>query len=193
MSIAAAVMPNHWSIITIAAAGRADPAWNTRMRWPVKGDDHVVLHDGERRSLWAAQLDAAVMRADRTVLLVAEGLGCHAASWWARLSPASYVSRIAGALLFDPPAEGAEESQPFASPAIALPFPSLVLSGADAAATIPAVNGWGSRLLRGDRQRHGDLRPWRSAQRRIQRATARVVDRDVERAIAVHPIFHRDR
>ena len=109
MSIAAAVMPNHWSIITIAAAGRADPAWNTRMRWPVKGDDHVVLHDGERRSLWAAQLDAAVMRADRTVLLVAEGLGCHAASWWARLSPASYVSRIAGALLFDPPADGGAE------------------------------------------------------------------------------------
>ena len=193
MSSATAVMPNHWSIITIAATDSGAPAWNTRLRWPAEGDDHVVLHDGDRRSLWAAQLDAAVMRADRTVVLVAEGLGCHAASWWARLSPASYVSRIAGALLFDPPEDGAGERQPFASPATALPFPSLVLSGTDAAATIPAIEGWGSRLLRGDRQRHGDLRPWRSAQRLIQRATARVVDRDVERAIAVHPMFHRDR
>ena len=112
MSTAVLPMPSRFSIITIAAPGVEAPAWNARLRWPSFGDDHVALDHEGRRSIWAAQLDAAVMRADRAVVLVAEGIGCHAASWWARLTPRSYVSRVAGALMFDPPAEGARDLCP---------------------------------------------------------------------------------
>jgi predicted alpha/beta hydrolase family esterase len=191
MSTATAIVPSQFSIITIAAPGVDSPAWNARLRWPSHGDDHVALDSGERRGIWAAQLDAAVMRADRAVVLVAEGIGCHAASWWARLSPANYVSRVAGALLFDPPAEGARDREPFASPAIALPFPSLVLAGNAAAAPGDAIDSWGSRLIDGHRQRQGDLQPWRSAQRLIGRVTAKVIERDVERIFALHAIGRR--
>ena len=191
MSTAVLTMPNRFSIITIAASGVEAPAWNARLRWPSFGDDHVALDGSERRGIWAAQLDAAVLRADRAVVLVAEGVGCHAASWWARLSPATYVSRVAGALLFDPPAEGARDREAFASPAIALPFPSLVLAGDAAAAPGAAIESWGSRLIDGHRQRQGDLRPWRSAQRLVERVTAKVVQRDVERVFALNPLARR--
>lgn len=190
MSIAAAVVPNRFSIITIGAPGVEAPAWNTRLRWPNRGDEHVVLDSGERRGIWAAQLDAAVMRADRAVVLVAEGIGCHAASWWARLSPAGYVSRVAGALLFDPPAAEERDHAAFASPAIALPFPSLVLAGDVPETTGVVIEGWGSRHIAGRRHRQGDLRPWRSAQRLIERVTNRVVERDVARILALHPQSH---
>lgn len=187
MRIAAAIVPGRFSIITIAAPGGSSPIWTRRLRWPDQGDDHVALGDGERRGIWAARLDAAVMRADRAVVLVAEGVGCHAASWWARLSPAGYVSRVAGALLFDPPVQEPHDRAAFASPAISLPFPSLVLAGNAADAPAAAISGWGSRLLDGRRQRVGDLQPWRSAQRLIGRVTATVVDRDVERVFALNP------
>lgn len=191
MSTVALTMPNRFSIITIAAPGVAAPAWNTRLLWPDRGDDHVALDSGERRGIWAAQLDAAVMRADRAVVLVAEGIGCHAASWWARLSPANYVQRIAGALLFDPPAAGARDDEAFASPPVALPFPSLVLSGDTATAPGDSIESWGSRLIDGHRQRQGDLRPWRSAQRLVERVTAKVIERDVERVFALNPNARR--
>lgn len=191
MPIAAAVVPDRFSIITIAAPGGSSPIWTQRLRWPSHGDEHVALDDDERRGIWATRLDAAVMRADRAVVLVAEGVGCHAASWWARLSPAGYVSRVAGALLFDPPVDGAHNGRAFASPAIALPFPSLVLAGNAADAPAAAISGWGSRLIDGRRQRAGDLQPWRSAQRLIERFTATVVDRDVERVFALNPAARR--
>lgn len=184
MSTAVPTVPNRFAIITIAAPGVMAPAWNARLRWPSFGDDHVALDRADRRDIWAAQLDAAVMRADRAVVLVAEGIGCHAASWWARLSPATYVSRVAGAMLFDP---GARDDDAFASPAVALPFPSLVLTG-DTATPGDAIAGWGSRLIDGRRQRHGDLRPWRSAQRLVERVTAKVIARDVERIFALNPL-----
>lgn len=187
MSTAVLPMPSRFSIITIAAPGVEALAWNARLRWPSFGDDHVALDHEGRRSIWAAQLDAAVMRADRAVVLVAEGIGCHAASWWARLTPRSYVSRVAGALMFDPPAEGARDREAFASPAVALPFPSLVLAGERTTLPEGAIDSWGSRLIDGHRQREGDLRPWRSAQRLIERVTARVIERDVQRVLALNP------
>lgn len=189
MSIAALTVSSDFSIITIAEPGVEAPAWNARLRWPSRGDQHVTLSRSDRRGIWAAQLDAAVLRADRSVVLVAEGLGCHAASWWARLSPATYVARVAGALLFDPAANGDDRS--YASPAIALPFPSLVLADDAAAARYGAIESWGSRLLDGHRQRQGDLRPWRSAQRLIDRVTAKMIERDVERVFALNPMIPR--
>lgn len=187
MSIATAVVPQGFAIITIGTPSFEPPAWTTRLRWPSRGDEHVVLDGGARRGIWAARLDAAVMRGDRGVVLVAEGIGCHAASWWARLSPASYVSRVAGALLFDPPAPDAPDHGAFASPAVTLPFPSVVLAGTASPATDATIESWGSRLIEGRRHRQGELRPWRSAQRLIERVTNKVVERDVARILALHP------
>lgn len=191
MSIATAMIPTGFSIITIGTPGRAAPAWNTRLRWPSQGDAHVVLDSSARRGIWAAQLDAAVMRADRAVVLVAEGVGCHAASWWARLSPTSYVSRVAGALLFDPPTIDEEDGGAYASPAIALPFPSIVLAEHAPHVAAATIANWGSRMIDGRRQRHGEPRAWQSAQRLVERLTNRVVERDVARILALNPPARR--
>lgn len=189
MSIALPSVPNRFSIITIGSSEGIPPAWSSRFRWPSEGDEHIALEPATRRGIWAAQLDAAVMRADRAVVLVAEGVGCHAASWWARLSPQGYVSRVAGALLFDPQSQ-TDDGNSFASPAIALPFPSLVLAPGGAAPG-ETVESWGSRLIDGHRQREGEQRPWRSAQRLVERFTAKVIERDVERVLALNPLARR--
>lgn len=189
MTLALAPAPHRFSVITISES--QTPAWSERFGWPAFGDSHLALDPGANRSILATQIDNAVLRADRAVLLVAEGLGCFAASWWARLSPSHYVERVAGALLFDP--ETAEESidkrNLFASPRTALPFPSMVvadrLPGSDPADFGPLAESWGSRLVAGNRHRAAEASAWRSAQRLVERLTATVVARDIERGLAL--------
>jgi predicted alpha/beta hydrolase family esterase len=198
MALTLAHDPRLFSIVTIAEAGMRPPAWESRLRWPGMGDAHIALEMNRprRQSVWATQLDDAVMQADRAVLFVAEGVGCFAASWWARLSPSHYVSKVAGALLLDPvqPPHEADKRQMFASPAVALPFPSLVLTGDDRDALHdPAldahIDAWGSRLLAGGRQRSidqaGDPRAWHSAQRLVRRISRAVIANDIRRARAL--------
>ncbi|WP_245858154.1 alpha/beta hydrolase [Sphingomonas guangdongensis] len=130
-----------------------------------------------QRNVTASLIDDAVAGADRAVLLVAEGIGCAAAAWWARLSPRAYVERVAGALLIDP-ASG-DQTASFASPRSVLPFPSLVLgTGQDA----KALSGeWGSRLLAAPETSAAAPRsgPFRAM---IQRFTTAIVEGDVGRA-----------
>lgn len=189
MTLALAPAPHRFSVITISES--RTPVWSERFGWPAFGDTHLSLDPNGNRSILAAQLDNAVLRADRAVLLVAEGLGCFAASWWARLSPSHYVERVAGALLFDPEtAEAAAEKRKlFASPRTALPFPSMVvtdrLPGSDPADFAPLAQSWGSRLLAGSRHRAAEVFAWRSAQRLVERLTASVVARDIERGLAL--------
>lgn len=188
--------PDLFSIVTIAEAGARPPAWQSRLHWPDTGESHIALEMNRprRQSVWATQLDDAVMQADRAVLFVAEGVGCFAASWWARLSPSHYVSKVAGALLLDPvaPPQDEDKRQLFASPAIKLPFPSLVLTGDGGGfASDPAlgaqVDAWGGRLLAGGRQRSGDSDPraWASAQRLMRRISRAVIVNDIRRARAL--------
>jgi predicted alpha/beta hydrolase family esterase len=187
--------PDLFSIVTIAEAGARPPVWQSRLRWPDMGDSHIALEMNRprRQSVWATQLDDAVMQADRAVLFVAEGVGCFAASWWARLSPSHYVSKVAGALLLDPVAPPRDQDQRplFASPAVALPFPALVLTGEDRDFTAdPAlgaqVNAWGGRRLAGGRQRvSGDGSAWGSAQRLMRRISRAVIVNDIRRARAL--------
>ena len=185
MTLALAPAPPRFSIITISES--QTPAWSERFGWPAFGDTHLTLDPNGNRSILAAQLDNAVLRADRAVLFVTEGLGCFAASWWARLSPSHYVERVAGALLFDP--EAADKRDLFASPRTALPFPSMVvadrLPGSDPADFTPFAQGWGSRLIAGNRHRAAEASAWRSAQRLVGRLTASVVARDIERGLAL--------
>lgn len=187
--------PDRFSIITIAEAGSRTPVWQSRLNWPGAGDSHIALdvNRPRRQSIWATQLDDAVMQADRAVLFVAEGVGCFAATWWARLSPSHYVSRVAGAVLLDPAAPPqADDKRPlFASPAVALPFPALVLTGDDAQlshdpALSAQVDAWGGRHLSGARQRADrDVHAWGSAQRLIRRISRAVVANDIRRARAL--------
>lgn len=194
MALTLAPDPRPFSIVTIADTRAQPPAWQSRLRWPQAGEAHVALDlDRPRRQrVWATQLDDAVMRADRAVLFVAEGVGCFAASWWARLSPSHYVSKVAGALLLDPVAPPREDDRPalFASPSVALPFPSVVLTResdllARDAALGAQIEGWGSRLLAGGRQRTEERAAWSSAQRLLRRATRAVVEHDVRRGLAL--------
>lgn len=187
--------PDLFSVVTIAEAGSRSPAWESRLRWPGIGDAHIALEMNRprRQSVWATQLDDAVMRADRAVLFVADGVGCFAASWWARLSPSHYVSKVAGALLLDPvsPPQDGDKRALFASPAVALPFPSVVLTGRDGddLAHDPLlgaqIEAWGGRRLAGGRQRTTDQRAWISAQRLMRRISRAVIAHDLRRARAL--------
>ncbi|HET9509673.1 MAG TPA: alpha/beta hydrolase [Sphingomonas sp.] len=129
-----------------------------------------------QRNRTAAQIDRAILEADRAVLLVAQGIGCAAAAWWARLSPRAYVERVAGAMLVAPEAEPAS----FASPRSVLPFPSLVLGATDAAQRLSGE--WGGRLIDGPLP----VRE-RGATRRLQslvlRFTGAIVERDRQQAL----------
>jgi pimeloyl-ACP methyl ester carboxylesterase len=113
---------------------------------------------GGGRNLWAARLDEAVRLTERPVVLVAHGIGCFAVTWWARLSPASYVDKVAGAVFVRPlgSAVTASPEQLFAGPRLRIAFPSILAdTGADAAAL---ARDWGSRFLDSTRLRSiGDL------------------------------------
>ncbi|MFL9842672.1 alpha/beta hydrolase [Sphingomonas sp. ST-64] len=180
---------DRFSILTIADRRAGAPVWSDRLGWPVEGDTHLALdtRSASQRNLWASRIDDAVLNADRAVLLVAEGLGCAAAAWWARLSPRHYADRVAGALLFDPVQPTGTEGALLASPRVLLPFPSMVVTGRDrigqASDMQQLVDGWGSRMLIADRRRSPGA--WRAAQRLLTRMTAAVVARDIDRGLAL--------
>jgi predicted alpha/beta hydrolase family esterase len=174
------------SIVTIGD-GEETPAWQRMFGWPAGGSGAVPLdaRSPATRNIWAAKLDRAVREADARVLIVAEGLGCAASAWWARLSPTDDVRKVAGALLFAPPADAGDL---FASPRSRLPFPSLVIRpGGTPDDLAAAVDDWGSRLVVGDRvrDRRAGAVAWRQAQRLFLRLTQQVVDHDVDRGRAI--------
>ncbi|KQN25008.1 hypothetical protein ASE86_01675 [Sphingomonas sp. Leaf33] len=138
----------------------------------------VKADTATQRTATAARIDRAIIEADRRVLLVAEGVGCAAAAWWARLSPRAYVERVAGALLVTP--DQTPDAAAFASPRSTLPFPSLVLGATDAAQRLSRE--WGGRLIDGPVPARE-----RSATRRFQslilRFTGAIVEHDRQQAL----------
>lgn len=182
----ALALPHGLALVTISGGGR--PPWASLLHWPERGDVDVPLQartQGER-NLLGIRLDAAVTQADRAVLLLADGAGCFATAWWARLSPASYVARVAGAIFFQPAESGeGDVHQVFASPHVRLPFPSVMIgTSASRAATRTDLHtlaeGWGSRVLgTGGTRAHGAFERTRRA---IARFTAAVVERDLDTA-----------
>lgn len=187
----ALALPNDFSIV--AMADRRLAAFGGLFEGATAGNIHIPFkaRTAAERNVLAARLDAAVLQADRAVLLVAHGASCFATAWWARLSPASYVSRVAGALFFEP-TEGEESIgtllDTFASPRSALPFPSIVLGGetvpADRRPQIRALaQGWGSRVVVGGRLEIDS--PISRTRRAIERFTTAMVERDMRVADAL--------
>ncbi|MES2337074.1 MAG: alpha/beta hydrolase [Pseudomonadota bacterium] len=140
----------------------------------------VRAQTAAQRNLTASRIDAAIAEADRAVLLVAQGAGCLAAAWWARLSPESYVSRVAGALMIAPDDRGGVATR-FASPRASLPFPSIVVGASDAEQRL--AGEWGSSLIDGPVP--GRLAGGAGSgrfQSLIARFTSAIVDHDVRAA-----------
>lgn len=200
MSAGAILSHDRFSFVTIAGPGDAIPAWTRLLRWPSIGDQHIdlPLRADSDRSVWAARLDDVVNHAEHAVVLIAEGVHCSAASWWARLSPAHYVERVAGALFFDPDDVRDVDPQrsPFLAPPIALPFPSIVVADSgvtnnDRGAISALTAQWGSRVVDASRPRKQDQTAWRAAQRLIERATFAVVAHDIRRARKLVAINNR--
>jgi pimeloyl-ACP methyl ester carboxylesterase len=107
----------------------------------------IIELGGSGRNLWAARLDEAVRLTEKPVILIAHGVGCFAVTWWARLSPASYVEKVAGAVFVRPlgSVRTATPEQLFAGPRLRIGFPSILAdTGAEAAAL---ARDWGSRFL----------------------------------------------
>lgn len=160
---------------------------------PLRSDAHLDYSEEtpRQRNLWAARLDSAILHAERPVLLVANGASCFAATWWARLSPRDYISRVAGALLIDPIA-GEGDAGHFASPKIRLPFPSLLLSGdtpdAGVAERVQALaTGWGSAVGGLPQLPHARRSGshWQGARELVLRMTAGIVERRAQAADAL--------
>lgn len=183
-----------FSVITTGRRQHA-PSWKALLNLPQFGDTHIdyAADTDAQRNIWATRLDEAVRLAERPVLLVANGASCFATVWWARLSPSFYVSKVAGALLFNPtdPSE-ARDLDKFASPRVALPFPSAVverntLPGAGNAQLLALADGWGSGLVDissgQDRLESGGA--WQHAHLLLKRATASLVERRMRVADAL--------
>ncbi|MES2989309.1 MAG: alpha/beta hydrolase [Pseudomonadota bacterium] len=176
---------NPFSIVTTGAGART-PVWKALLNWPRFGDTHVdfAADTPNQRNIWATRMDEAVRRADKPVLLIASGESCAAAAWWARLSPADYVSKVAGALLFAP---RGPEGDMFASPRTPLPFPSAVVERNTTRRALALAESWGSGLLEDGWHAEGDS-AWQQAQAAVMRLTARVVERDMRVARAFRVI-----
>lgn len=178
--------PERFSIVTIFGAAGSAPAWETMFGWPGTSHDSVPfdVDSPAARKLWAARLDRVVQDTDRAVLLVADGLGCAASAWWARLSPADYVAKVAGAVLFAP--STGPTAPLFESPRVKLPFPALVIQP-DAGVQDPRIAEWGARLVVGhrDRRRVPSSVGWKRAQSLFLRLTSGVVEQDVGRVQAL--------
>ncbi|RYE03471.1 MAG: hypothetical protein EOP61_04525 [Sphingomonadales bacterium] len=177
--------PNPFSIVTTAGLRERAPAWKALLNWPRFGDTHIdyAADTPHQRNLWATRLDEAVRRAEKPVLLIASGESCLATAWWARLSPADYVSKVAGALLFAP--RGAQGgSDLFASPRTPLPFPSAVVERHTTRHALALAESWGSGLLEDGWRSDDDAGAWQQAQAAVLRLTARVVAREMRVAKA---------
>jgi predicted alpha/beta hydrolase family esterase len=92
--------------------------------------------DEPHRNTWINNLNLAIHRADRPVVLVAHSLGCLAAAWWARYEQREWGQPVIGALLVAPPEVDFfpldERVEGFApTPSEQLPFPSRLIASRD--------------------------------------------------------------
>ena len=141
--------------------------------WPLNTRQFERLDvDPASPALTAYRIDQAVLSAERPVLLLAHAASCATAAWWAKLSPARYVARVAGAVFVEP--AGRNDA---AVPAGPLPFSSIVIGNDDHSQRQAAE--WGSRLIDGPLPIAGAA-PTSRLRATILRFTAAIVESDVE-------------
>jgi predicted alpha/beta hydrolase family esterase len=175
-----------FAMITLGDRGRISSALGG---WVESAADHLAWpadSSEAMRNLWAARLDSAVLRADRAVLLLAEGASCLAAAWWSRLSPTNYVERVAGAVLLPDDQPRRREARMLASPERPLPFPSIAVKREALGAWGNSAASWGSETLTlpDDIGVDGDTSVWQHAQSFLSRVSAGIVARDIRAARA---------
>lgn len=88
------------------------------------------------RNTWVNQLNLAIHKAQRPVVLVAHSLGCLAVAWWAQLERPATGNPVVGALLVAPPdttlAGTDSRLTPFAlAECRPLPFPAILVGSED--------------------------------------------------------------
>ena len=94
------------------------------------------MWDNPHRNTWVNQLNLAIHRAGRPIVLVAHSLGCLAVAWWADFEQPVFGNPVVGALLVAPP----DVNRPGIDPRLArfalpepreLPFPSILVGSED--------------------------------------------------------------
>lgn len=148
-------------ILLLADGGPQSHAEPWLARWQaLHGDALLEQHDWQRplRGDWSARLQETLVDAPGPVVLVASGLGCVLAAWWAAHSPAA--AKVRGALLVAPldvEQPALREQLPGWSPIALqrLPFPSILVARAQPAACSPQraqalAQAWGATYVAPD-------------------------------------------
>ena len=94
------------------------------------------MWDDPHRNTWVNQLNLAIHRAGRPVVLVAHSLACHVVSWWAEYERPGPDGLVKAALLVAPPDvehDGVDPRLARFAPVMprALPFPSVLAASRD--------------------------------------------------------------
>lgn len=112
--------------------------WQSRWEDELPDAKRVQLGkwDDPVRNHWVNQLNLAIHKAARPVILVAHSLGCHAVAWWAEYEQTVRSFPVAGALLVAPPDVESSDVDPRLKrfgPVIQgrLPFASLLVASED--------------------------------------------------------------
>jgi predicted alpha/beta hydrolase family esterase len=123
-------------ILLVPGLGNSGPDhWQSR--WEEERDDcrrvELGMWDRPHRNTWVNQLNLAIHRAARPVILVAHSLGCLAVAWWVRYEQPGADSPVKAALLVAPPEvdffPADERLTQFApTPADPFPFPSILVA-----------------------------------------------------------------
>jgi predicted alpha/beta hydrolase family esterase len=115
--------PDHWQSL-----------WQRELPYAERVE--LGMWDDPHRNTWVNQLNLAIHKAGRPVILVAHSLACHVVSWWAEYERPGPEGPVKGALLVAPP----EVEQPGVDPRLArfapvlarpLPFASIVAASRD--------------------------------------------------------------
>lgn len=112
--------------------------WQTQWQRELPHAERVELGmwDDPHRNTWVNQLNLAIHKAGRPVILVAHSLACHVVSWWTEYERPDADGPVKAALLVAPPDVEQGKVDPrlarFA-PVLprALPFPSILAASRD--------------------------------------------------------------
>jgi uncharacterized protein len=136
--------PNHWQSI-----------WERERRDCRRVE--LGMWENPHRNTWVNQLNLAIERADRPVVLAAHSLGCLAVAWWARYEQPRSADPVIGALLVAPPEVEQSPIDPrlanFAPfPEEPLPFPTIFVASRNDPfmafqRSVRLARDWGSWLV----------------------------------------------